>query len=227
MAMTTDWNPVLRAEFAEPYWQELQTFLAEERSRHTIYPPDDQVFAALHLTPLADVSVVILGQDPYHGPGQAEGLAFSVRPPVAPPPSLRNIFKELTADLGIEAVEVLLPVDLDEACAPQSADLADAVFVVETAEKQARVARPKLGVMIEGSDDGVRVMEVVADSVAARSGLEEGDLIQRAAGFEVQTAQQLVDVIQRQAAGTWLPLEVRRDEESIELIARFPQSFDN
>ena len=103
MAMTTDWNPVLRAEFAEPYWQELQTFLAEERSRHTIYPPDDQVFAALHLTPLADVSVVILGQDPYHGPGQAEGLAFSVRPPVAPPPSLRNIFKELTADLGIEA----------------------------------------------------------------------------------------------------------------------------
>ena len=130
------------------------------------------------------------------------------------------------ADLGIEAVEVLLPVDLDEACAPQSADLADAVFVVETQIEQPQASKPRLGVIIEGSDDGVRVMEVVADSVAAKSGIEEGDLIQRAAGFEVQTSQQLIDVIQRQAAGTWLPLEVWRDEASIELIARFPQSFD-
>ncbi|MCL4164854.1 UNVERIFIED_CONTAM: hypothetical protein GTU68_033970 [Idotea baltica] len=103
MATTTDWNPVLRAEFAKPYWTELQAFLKVERSQHTIFPPEDQVFAALHLTPLSSVSVVILGQDPYHGAGQAEGLAFSVRPPVAPPPSLRNIFKELSADLGVEA----------------------------------------------------------------------------------------------------------------------------
>ena len=99
--MTTDWNPVLRGELAKPYWQELQSFLATERERHPIYPSHSDVFAALHLTPRADTKVVILGQDPYHGPGQAHGLAFSVRPGVPPPPSLRNIFKELQSDLGI------------------------------------------------------------------------------------------------------------------------------
>ena len=100
---TTDWNPVLRSQFAEPYWEELQSFVADERSRHTVYPPADDVFAALHLTPLSDVKVVILGQDPYHGPDQAEGLCFSVKPPVKPPPSLQNIFKELTSDVGVPA----------------------------------------------------------------------------------------------------------------------------
>jgi uracil-DNA glycosylase len=101
MAERTDWNPVLRAEFAKPYWPELQRFVAEERARHAVYPPHDEVFAALHLTPYEAVKVVILGQDPYHGAGQAHGLCFSVRPGVAPPPSLQNIFKELEADLGI------------------------------------------------------------------------------------------------------------------------------
>src|SRR5690606_29574706 len=86
----------------QPYWRELQQFVAEERSRHAVYPAHDEVFAALHLTPYAEVKVVILGQDPYHGPGQAHGLCFSVRPGVPPPPSLQNIFKELRADLGIE-----------------------------------------------------------------------------------------------------------------------------
>ena len=97
---TTDWNPVLRGEFDEPYWKDLQAFVADERSRHTVYPPHDEVFAALHLTALADLKVVILGQDPYHGPRQAHGLAFSVRPGVRIPPSLRNIHQELQADLG-------------------------------------------------------------------------------------------------------------------------------
>ncbi len=99
---TTDWNPVLRGEFDEPYWQELQAFVADERARHTVYPPHDEVFAALHLTPLADVRVVILGQDPYHGPQQAHGLAFSVRRGVRIPPSLRNIHQELLDDVGVE-----------------------------------------------------------------------------------------------------------------------------
>jgi uracil-DNA glycosylase len=99
--MTTDWNPVLRAELAKPYWQELQAFVAGERGRHPVYPAVEDVFAALHLTPRAGTRVVILGQDPYHGPGQAHGLAFSVRPGVPVPPSLRNIFTELQADLGI------------------------------------------------------------------------------------------------------------------------------
>ena len=96
----TDWNPVLRAEFAKPYWAELQAFVNDERTHHTVYPPHDEVFAALHLTPYADVKVLILGQDPYHGPRQAHGLCFSVRPPVKPPPSLDNIFTELTDDIG-------------------------------------------------------------------------------------------------------------------------------
>jgi uracil-DNA glycosylase len=102
MAERTDWNPVLRAELAKPYWPELQRFVADERARHPVYPAPDEVFAALHLTPFAEVKVLILGQDPYHGAGQAHGLCFSVRPGVPPPPSLQNIFKELQSDLGID-----------------------------------------------------------------------------------------------------------------------------
>ncbi|MFZ6004162.1 MAG: uracil-DNA glycosylase [Actinomycetota bacterium] len=101
MAERTDWNPVLRTEFAKPYWPQLQQFVAEERARHPVYPAHEEVFAALHLTPYQDVKVLILGQDPYHGPGQAHGLCFSVRPGVPAPPSLQNIFKELESDLGI------------------------------------------------------------------------------------------------------------------------------
>ncbi|HEY3142309.1 MAG TPA: uracil-DNA glycosylase [Acidimicrobiales bacterium] len=96
----TDWNPILREEFAKPYWSELQQFVVGERQRTTVYPPHDEVFTALHLTPFAEVKAVILGQDPYHGPNQAHGLCFSVRQGVALPPSLHNIFKELEADLG-------------------------------------------------------------------------------------------------------------------------------
>jgi uracil-DNA glycosylase len=99
--MKTDWNPVLRGEFTKAYWAELQQFVAAERGRAVVYPPADEVFAALHLTPYADVKVVILGQDPYHGPDQAHGLCFSVRPGVTPPPSLQNIFKEMESDLGV------------------------------------------------------------------------------------------------------------------------------
>jgi uracil-DNA glycosylase len=98
---TTDWNPLLRDQFDQPYWRELQSFVAHERATHTVYPPPDDVFAALHLTPYADTRVVILGQDPYHGPQQAHGLCFSVRPGVRIPPSLVNIHKELHDDLGL------------------------------------------------------------------------------------------------------------------------------
>ena len=77
--MTTDWNPLLRDQFDEPYWSDLMTFVKHERSQHEVYPPQPEVFAALHLTSFADTRVVILGQDPYHGPRQAHGLCFSVR----------------------------------------------------------------------------------------------------------------------------------------------------
>ncbi|HRE00961.1 MAG TPA: uracil-DNA glycosylase [Ilumatobacteraceae bacterium] len=100
--MVTDWNPLLRGEFAKPYWQTLQQFVRDERTRATVYPPDDEVFAAIHLTPHANTRVMILGQDPYHGPNQAHGLCFSVRRGVAIPPSLVNIYNELQSDLGIE-----------------------------------------------------------------------------------------------------------------------------
>lgn len=98
----TDWNPLLREQFAEPYWDTLMAFVAQERSTHPVYPPHDEVFAALHLTPCADTRVVILGQDPYHGPGQAHGLCFSVRHGVRVPPSLANVYRELRDDLGID-----------------------------------------------------------------------------------------------------------------------------
>lgn len=92
----------MSGEFAKPYWQELQRFVTGERAEHKVFPPHDEVFAALHMTPYAEVKVLILGQDPYHGPGQAHGLCFSVRQGIDKPPSLVNIFKELQSDLGIE-----------------------------------------------------------------------------------------------------------------------------
>lgn len=98
---TTDWNPVLRGELDKAYWAELQAFVRSERQHAVVYPPEHEVFNALHLTPYADVKVLILGQDPYHGDGQAHGLCFSVRPGMDIPPSLRNIHTELEADLGL------------------------------------------------------------------------------------------------------------------------------
>jgi uracil-DNA glycosylase len=97
------WRPHLAAETGEPYFQELRAFLEAERAAHTVYPPEDEVFSALALTPYDRVRVLILGQDPYHGPKQSHGLAFSVRPGVRPPPSLANIFKELRDDRGCPA----------------------------------------------------------------------------------------------------------------------------
>ena len=94
-----DWKAALEGEFSSPAFYELKDFLVAERREHTIYPPAPDVFSALRLTPLSGVKVLILGQDPYHGPGQAHGLSFSVRPGVRVPPSLRNIYKELGEDI--------------------------------------------------------------------------------------------------------------------------------
>lgn len=98
--LPASWRRVLGDETGEAYFEKLRAFLDEERRRHTVFPPEDEVFTALELTPYDDVRVVILGQDPYHDDDQAHGLAFSVRPGVTPPPSLANIFKELAADVG-------------------------------------------------------------------------------------------------------------------------------
>ena len=95
------WLEHLRGEFEQPYMQQLRDFLHQEKQQHAIYPPGPLIFNALNSTPLDRVKVVIIGQDPYHGPGQAHGLCFSVPREVPIPPSLRNIFKELQDDLGI------------------------------------------------------------------------------------------------------------------------------
>jgi uracil-DNA glycosylase len=94
------WQDQLADEVAKPYYQQLQEFVAGERAQHTVFPPEQDVFNALKYTPYERVSVLLLGQDPYHDDNQAHGLCFSVRPGIAPPPSLVNIFKELKSDVG-------------------------------------------------------------------------------------------------------------------------------
>ncbi|WP_020470118.1 uracil-DNA glycosylase [Zavarzinella formosa] len=95
------WQTVLADELKKPYWKTLQDFVAAERNEHEIYPPNDEVFTAFELTPPEKVRVLILGQDPYPNKGQGHGLSFSVKPGVAIPGSLRNMYKELNDDLGI------------------------------------------------------------------------------------------------------------------------------
>ena len=99
-AINNDWLDALKDEFKKPYYKELFQKVNNEYHTHQIFPPADDIFNAFHLTPLANVKVVILGQDPYHGDGQAHGLCFSVKPDVEIPPSLVNIYKELHDDLG-------------------------------------------------------------------------------------------------------------------------------
>jgi len=97
-----DWLDALQGEFAQPYMQQLRDFLqAEKAAGKVVFPPGALIFNALNSTPLDKVRVVIIGQDPYHGPGQAHGLSFSVPPGVRTPPSLQNIFKEINRDLGL------------------------------------------------------------------------------------------------------------------------------
>ena len=102
MAMiTNDWLDTLKGEFAKPYYKELYEFVKKEYNTHVIYPPADDIFNAFHFTPLSEVKVLILGQDPYHNEHQAHGLCFSVLPDQPEiPPSLQNIYKELESDLG-------------------------------------------------------------------------------------------------------------------------------
>ena len=97
-----DWDERLKGEFDKPYYQQLRQFLIEEYRHHVVYPDMHNIFNALKYTSFTDTKVVILGQDPYHGPGQAHGLCFSVQKGVEPPPSLQNIFKELMSDVGID-----------------------------------------------------------------------------------------------------------------------------
>lgn len=100
--LNDSWWQQLNDEFNKPYYQELRVMLKREYAEHTVYPEPNDIYNALHYTSYESVKVVILGQDPYHGPGQAHGLSFSVQPGVNPPPSLKNIFIELQNDIGAD-----------------------------------------------------------------------------------------------------------------------------
>ena len=98
--ITNDWAEYLKPEYKKDYYRNLFNFIGNEYATHTVYPPGDDIFNAFHLTPLSKVKCVIIGQDPYHEPGQAHGLCFSVQDGTPFPPSLVNIFKEIESDLG-------------------------------------------------------------------------------------------------------------------------------
>jgi uracil-DNA glycosylase len=100
VSLPDDWRAVLADEMKQPYFRALKEFVDEERGEHTVYPPEGDVFNAFKYTPYEEVKVLLLGQDPYHGPNQAHGLCFSVKPGVRPPPSLRTMLKELHNDVG-------------------------------------------------------------------------------------------------------------------------------
>ncbi len=102
MKLIDTWRLILQEELAKQYFKDLVIFLEDERKNRTIFPPEDDVFNAFNMTAFEDIKVVILGQDPYHGRGQGHGLAFSVQDGISYPPSLRNIFKEYSDDLGYE-----------------------------------------------------------------------------------------------------------------------------
>ena len=142
LKLEDSWKAVLRDEFAKPYMNELRRFLqAQKRSRKVVYPRGDRIFAALDLTPVAQVKIVIIGQDPYHGPNQAHGLCFSVQPGVPQPPSLINIFKEINAELGdadnrLDEVRGCL-----EPWAQQGVLLLNAVLTVESGRAGAHQGR--------------------------------------------------------------------------------------
>ncbi len=102
ITIDNDWNRVIGNEFEKPYYHSLMDYLGHEYATKTIYPEKDEIFNAFLFTPYEKVKVVLLGQDPYHGPGQAHGLSFSVKPGVPAPPSLINIFKELHDDTGLQ-----------------------------------------------------------------------------------------------------------------------------
>ncbi|ATH08429.1 uracil-DNA glycosylase [Halobacteriovorax marinus] len=101
----SSWKSLLKDEFSKDYFKDLEEFLVNEFENQTIYPPREMIFHALNQTPLEKVRVVLIGQDPYHGEGQAHGLSFSVEKGIKIPPSLRNIYKELNDDLGVEIPE--------------------------------------------------------------------------------------------------------------------------
>lgn len=135
--LPADWNDVLAPALASSWFGELWSFVQQERATHPVFPPTPEVFTAFELAPYAKVKLVLIGQDPYHDDGQAHGLCFSVKRGVPPPPSLKNMFKELQSDLGVA------PPDHGnlEAWAKQGALLLNAVLTVRAHEPNSHKSR--------------------------------------------------------------------------------------
>lgn len=130
------------------------------------------------------------------------------------------------ADLGEDSVAILLPVETGSACEALEPDVADAVFILAPGEdEQTQTVKPRLGVMIEPAEDGVRVLDVIEGSVAEATGLLPGDIIASAATFPIDGVEAFIEIVQRQAPGTWLPLELKRDGETLRFVAEFPARF--
>jgi uncharacterized iron-regulated protein len=131
------------------------------------------------------------------------------------------------ADLGIPDAAVLLPIERETTCDGLPVDLADTIFVIEpTASIVTARPKPLLGVMLAQTDDGVEIKGVMEGSIAEAIALEKGDIVIEAAGFPIAKLAELIEVVQRQAPGTWLPLAIRRDGEKIDFVAKFPTVFD-
>ncbi len=168
------WKEALGEEFAKPYFATLKQFLVEERKKHVVYPPGKQIFSAFNHTHFDNVKVVILGQDPYHGPGQANGLCFSVSDGIKMPPSLVNIFKEINSDLGYP-----IPTTGNlERWADQGVLLLNAMLTVRANEP--------------GSHQG-KGWETFTDSVIQRISKEKTGVVFLLWGRYAQAKEQLID----------------------------------
>jgi uracil-DNA glycosylase len=208
--VSDDWRPVLDSFLASATGQQLGCFLRERlASGATVYPP--QPLRALALTPLAQVEVVILGQDPYHGPGQAEGLAFSVAPGVKLPPSLRNIFKEIARDPGCGSGTVSAPAGGSLVCwAQQGVLLLNACLTVED-------GRP--------GSHAQRGWEVLTDAIVMAIASRKNPVVFMLWGAHAQTKQRIIEAAGASAEGAALHLLLTANHPSPLSALRPPKPF--
>ncbi|RLA03673.1 MAG: uracil-DNA glycosylase [Gammaproteobacteria bacterium] len=154
----TDWTSLLKEQKESPHFKSVMQFVADRRQQGvTIYPPIDKVFEAFRLTAFADIKVVILGQDPYHGAGQAHGLCFSVGKEIPPPPSLKNIYKEMQSDLGLSPAKH----GFLQSWAQQGVFLLNTVLTVEAAQANSHRGKG----WEEFTDEVIRIISSHADHV--------------------------------------------------------------
>ncbi len=169
-----DWDERLAGEWDKPYYEELRSFLIEEYRDETVYPPADEIYTALRQTPYAKVKVVILGQDPYHEPGQAHGLAFSVHRDVPSPPSLINILKELETDLGVKVAPAKVANGGASHAASDATRIQEDDGVREASEEDAGEDAAQGGILTPWAKQGVLLLNTVLTVRAHAAGSHRG-----------------------------------------------------